>query len=101
MKLNIKQIIEGWKNDIFPEKEMREIIRQTQEERLAICLTCPFNSSEERITNFSYCKNCGCPLKKKSACLSCECPEKKWLAVATKEENDNINIQLNQENEPS
>jgi len=46
---SLKKILEGWKNDIFPATEMKELIRETQAQRLAVCLNCPFNSSETRV----------------------------------------------------
>lgn len=99
--LKWKDILSGWRNDLFPPKELKALIRSTQEERLAICTNCPFNSTHGRITSYSRCMDCGCPLKKKTACLHCECPQLKWLAVATEEEEKKINNQLNKENEPS
>jgi hypothetical protein len=90
MKIVWKDILEGWKYDLFPPKHLEELIRQTQDERLAICLNCPFNSTEGKINSISYCKDCKCPLKKKTACLHCECPQKKWLAQLTEAESNEL-----------
>lgn len=95
MKFNLKQVYEGWKNDLFPAKELKDVIRNTQAERLSICRTCPFNSTPNSITPFSTCKDCGCPLKKKTACLSCVCPQEKWLAHLTPEEDASLQTQIN------
>ena len=95
MRLVWKEILEGWRNDLFPSDKLRDIIRTTQEERLAICKDCPFNSSRGKINILSHCTDCGCPLQKKSACLSCECPKKKWIAVISKKDDQDIDNQLN------
>lgn len=91
MKLNWSEIIEGNRNRFFPPERLKEFIRITKEERLEICKTCPRNSTEGRINNFSTCLECGCPLKSKASCLSCKCPLEKWLAVMTKEEQQELN----------
>lgn len=91
MKLVWKDIISGWKNDLFPAKELEKLIRQTQEERQTICKGCPFNSTPDKMNILSTCKDCGCPLKKKTACLHCTCPQGKWLPVTKQEETEAIN----------
>jgi hypothetical protein len=96
MSFNIFEILEGWRNDLFPPEQLKEIIIKTQEERLSICKDCTHNSTNGKITAFSYCKDCGCPLKKKTACLSCNCPISKWDAIVTKEEDENIKKTINQ-----
>lgn len=78
MKINLKQIVEGFKNLTFPKEELKEKIEQVREERLAKCLNCPFNSTKGEITTFSYCKACGCNLKAKTSCLSCRCGMEHW-----------------------
>lgn len=102
MRLDWKDILTGWRNDLFPPKELKELIRKTQEERLNVCLNCPFNSTKGKINNFSYCTDCKCPLKKKAACLHCQCPKEYWLAVAEPEESKQIQETIkNQDDEPS
>jgi len=88
--MNFKQILEGWKNDLFPAKDLKELIRSTQAERQSICKGCPMNSTPGEINLLSYCKDCGCPLKKKTACLSCSCPLEKWMFVITPEEDKDL-----------
>lgn len=46
---------------------------------------------------FSTCKECGCPLKAKTACLHCQCPLNKWLIQLTKEESEEIKKNQNLE----
>lgn len=94
MKINPKEIIEGWKNHLFPKESLKELISTVSEERLAICKSCEFNSTPENISSFSGCKSCGCPLIPKSKCLSCHCPINKWEAVATDEEDTKIHESL-------
>ena len=97
-----KQILEGWRNHLFPPSELKKLIRQTQEDRLNICLNCPFNSTKGRINMFSKCNDCGCPLKQKTACLHCKCPQDKWLPIAEKEQSEAINEYIKtKDNEPN
>lgn len=91
----LSEIIEGWKNDLLPKEELKEIIRKNQQERLSICINCEFNSTEGKINFLSTCKKCGCFLKKKTACLSCKCPIKKWEAVLTNEEDKKLDSEIN------
>ena len=96
MEINVKQIIEGWRNDLIPPKELKELIMRVANERLIVCQSCEFNSNlakEQGYTSIRvdyHCTKCGCPLKKKTKCLSCSCPIEKWLAVATDEEDEEI-----------
>lgn len=104
MKLNFKEILEGWRNDLVPPKDMKEFIEKVSEERLEICSGCPLQSENARkagtYRGFRFdlhCTSCGCPLKKKTKSLSSECPMKKWLAIATDEERFEIEQKLNNE----
>ena len=94
--MHFEQIYQGWKNLTFPPEKMREFLKQLKEERLAICSTCEFG--EKEITLTSRCKNCGCFLKAKASCTDCSCPLGKWWAVATPEEDAELQ-QLNINNE--
>ncbi len=96
--INIADIIEGWRNSLFPPAHLREQIEKVSEERLAICEGCEINSknapSHTWVTDlYEHCTECGCPLVAKSKCLSCECGHKKWMAVLTEEEEDSLNIE--------
>lgn len=95
MKLNFKEVWEGWRNHLLPPEDLKEMIEKTSQERLSICQPCEFNTTPERIVNWSRCQVCGCPLKQKSKSLHSECPKKKWGAVLTKEEAHEINVKIN------
>jgi hypothetical protein len=88
MKINFSQIYEGWKNNLFPAKDMKEYIKLVGNERMAICEECEFISTKhETVRPDVHCTNCGCTLAAKTKCLSCACPLNKWVAVvATQEE---------------
>lgn len=104
----ITQIFEGWRNDLLPPDNLKELIKKVGEERLAICRNCKaFDEKGEgcaipgshpcchnKIIVEGNIKGCGCPLKKKVKCLSCECPAKKWLAVTTFEKEQEISKKL-------
>jgi len=94
-KFSIKQLVEGYKNDLFPAEELKDQIRATQAKRQEICKACPRNSSPGEINTFSHCKECGCVLKKKTACLSCSCPLEKWLFETTPDEDRELQKTLN------
>lgn len=104
---NIHQIIEGWKNHLFPDSELKNKINEISKERLYKCKTCKFNSTPGNITNTSRCKACGCLLKPKSKCLSCNCgievynstnPNETlpllWTAILDKEIDQDIRVKL-------
>lgn len=91
MKIVWRDVLNGWRNNLFPPEHLKELIKETQDHRLDICRDCPSNSSSGVVNTFSYCTDCGCPLKSKSACLHCECPQLKWLKQLTKEEEEEIN----------
>lgn len=93
----ITEIIEGWRNHLAPPEELKELIQLTSEHRLSICTPCEFNSTPNRIKNWSRCKSCGCPLLQKSKSLQSKCPVNKWLSVTTPEEERTIKLSLNGE----
>ena len=98
--INFEQIIEGWKNHLFPSSYMKEIIKKVSEERMAICEQCEFHSKFHKTYRpDEHCIDCGCTLLAKTKCLSCECPldEPKWEAVVTEEEEELINNESNGE----
>lgn len=88
----LSKIYEGWKNHLFPEKHLEELINDTSSSRMKICERCSFHSSNRKNYNTlrfdEHCTLCGCTLLAKTKCLSCECPDtpKKWEAVVTEEE---------------
>jgi len=82
MKINFSQIYEGWKNNLFPDKDLRKYIKDISEERMAVCEDCALISTKHKTKRPDvHCTDCGCTLSAKTKCLSCECPLKKWEAV--------------------
>ena len=69
MKINIVEIVSGWKNYISKNPEVEKIA----EERMNICIYCPQLNKE---TN--RCKICGCFMVAKTRSLKSKCPAKKW-----------------------
>lgn len=96
---NMRQIYEGWRNDLLPPAHLKEQITRTSNERMLICEGCTYHSEvRKRKLGYStprmdvHCTHCGCPLSKKTKCLSCSCPLEKplWTAVLTEDEEENI-----------
>jgi hypothetical protein len=96
MKINFAQIYEGWKNNLFPAKEMTEKINAVSAERMAICEACDLISTKHKtIRPDVHCTDCGCMLSAKTKCLSCACPLNKWEAViSSKEEEDALKREI-------
>lgn len=112
MKLEFSKIFEGWRNHLIPPKELKDYIKQVSKERLSHCIGCQFNTTPGEINGHSRCQPCGCWLEPKSKCLSCNCgierynelnPQTplalKWNAVATIEEDTEIDHALKQEDD--
>lgn len=104
MKLNFKEIVEGWRNDLVPPKDLKDMIEQVSEERLAICAGCPFQSDNAKrdqgyktIRFDLHCISCGCPLQKKSKSLSSSCPKGYWEAVTNDVDRYEIEQTINNE----
>ena len=96
MKINFSQIYEGWKNNLFPAKDMRDYINTIGEERMAICESCEFISTKHKsIRPDVHCTDCGCMLSAKTKCLSCACPKDKWSEViASQEEEEQLKTEI-------
>lgn len=99
--MSFLQIIEGWRNNLVPPEELKELIQATAKARILTCEGCEYHSKNHfSIRPDDHCTNCGCTLSAKTKCLSCECPIKKWLAVV---EDGNVDVELshlkNTENE--
>jgi len=91
MKININQIIEGWRNEILPPKKRKEIINAIGRERMKICNVCEHNSKFHKTMRMDvHCIECGCTLRAKTKCLSCDCPlkEPKWKMLLTENEEE-------------
>lgn len=89
MKVNLSQIIEGWKNLIIPSSDEKELINNVAQQRLFICAGCEWNSKnvkEVHLRPDERCTKCGCTLAPKVRCLSCKCPldTPKWDEIIKK-----------------
>lgn len=89
----LHQIVEGWRNKLFPKEEMKEIIAKVKEERMGICQQCPKHSKfhSTPLRPDEHCTECGCTLSAKTVCLSCKCPLNKWTAYITEQEQNKLN----------
>jgi len=95
MKINFSQVYEGWKNNLFPAKEMRAHLKKIGEERMAICNECELISTKHKsVRPDVHCTNCGCTLAAKTKCLSCSCPLKKWEEVMSIDEEDALKKEI-------
>ena len=89
--INFSQVFEGWRNKLIPPSQLKELIRQTGDQRMKICSECPHHSKNHKTRRpDDHCVYCGCTLSAKTKCLSCKCPINKWLEVATQEEDEKI-----------
>ena len=87
----VKQIIEGWRNNIIPPEELKDVIAVTSKERMEICNNCEHVSTKHKTLRLDvHCTNCGCTLSAKTKCLSCSCPLNKWKAVISEEQQKQI-----------
>ena len=85
--IKVKEIYEGWRNNLFPPEAMKEQIAKVSAERLVICEACENHSKNHTsVRPDAHCVSCGCTLSAKTKCLSCSCPIKKWVAVLSDEE---------------
>lgn len=93
MKINIGQVYEGWKNNLFPSSHLKEIIKKVSRQRRVICDKCEYNSKFHKTFRPDiHCIECGCTLSAKTKCLSCECPlpVPKWKAIVTEQQEDEM-----------
>ena len=95
MKLNFRQIFEGWRNHLVPPENLKEQILEVSKQRLAICRGCEWHSSRHNnpLRPDEHCADCGCPLRAKTKCLSCGCDKGMWDAVLTEDEEEELNEQ--------
>ena len=96
MKINFSQMYEGWKNNLFPAKELRSYIKDVSNERMSICEDCALIYTKHKTVRPDvHCTDCGCTLAAKTKCLSCECPLKKWEAVmSSREEEESLKKEI-------
>jgi ribosomal protein L37E len=81
--MSLSNIIDGWKNYIFPDEETEALAYN----RAKICATCPHNKQGDVLVYLndklqevqgSYCDLCGCPLSAKLRSPNETCDEAKW-----------------------
>jgi len=68
------EIVNGWKNMIFPNDKVEALAYKRLEE----CISCDQNSTPKTVDFKSYCKNCGCLLAAKARSMESKCPLNKW-----------------------
>lgn len=76
------EIFEGWKNFVFPNKDVETIAKR----RLEVCLKCNYcktitlNRRIPVVRRIEYlgCSLCRCPIEKKVRSLKSSCPKKYW-----------------------
>jgi hypothetical protein len=86
----VKEIIEGWKNNAIPNKQVDAVAI----ERAKICSECDkpkllpkfiFNSITRKLEDTGMseykCSECGCPLAAKCRSLQSQCPLDKWFKI--------------------
>lgn len=82
--INIANILNGWKNYVFKNKDIEELAKQ----RAVICANCDFSkkgSYQQLMPDYSLknvkgykCNKCGCPLSAKLRSEKETCPINKW-----------------------
>jgi hypothetical protein len=92
----ISEIYEGWRNHLFPPKQLKKLIKEIHTTRLIICRGCGFNSKNQKrffLRRDEHCTQCGCTLSAKTKCLSCCCELDfpKWVCVLTEQQEEEIN----------
>lgn len=81
--MNLRHLIQGWRNNILPPEEQKELINQVSQFRMNKCNNCEFHSKNHStpLRPDDHCIECGCNLQAKTKCLDCDCPIKKWLRI--------------------
>lgn len=103
-------IAEGLRNKYFPPEDLKNLIKDTVNERKEICYGCPLMSENAKIL-FSYntarldkhCTKCGCNIELKTSSLHSHCPDNppRWDAVTTEDESNQIQQTLKDEEQES
>jgi transcription initiation factor IIE alpha subunit len=80
----------------MPPARLKELISSVGEERINICLNCPYHSRfHKTMRPDNHCTDCGCTLAAKTKCLSCECPKGKWKAIVDDAQEEQIKNIIN------
>ena len=96
--MNWSEVYEGWLNKLFPPEHLKALIKETSDERMAICNVCNYHSRfHKNIRPDDHCIQCGCTLSAKTACLSCNCPFNKWNCVLSKEQEDELKSDIDED----
>ena len=64
----LSEIFSGWKNYVFPNKNVEELAKT----RMEICVGC------DDLTNRNYCELCGCYMPAKVRSLKSKCADNRW-----------------------
>jgi len=64
----LQEIFKGWKNYMFPNKDIEEIAKT----RMEICIGC------DKLSDRNYCDICGCYMPAKVRSIKSKCDDKKW-----------------------
>jgi hypothetical protein len=87
---NRKGILEGLKNSVIRDEFVEDIARMRHD----ICDTCDQLDTKGKDCAVKgtkpCCAECGCSLAFKTRALSAECPLGKWDAIATEEQEDEL-----------
>ena len=87
---NRKGILEGIKNSVIRDEFVEDIARMRHD----ICDGCEHIDKKGKQCAVKgtkpCCAECGCSLAFKTRSLSSECPKGKWNAIATEEEEDEL-----------
>lgn len=87
---NRKGILEGIKNSVIRDEFVEDIARMRHD----ICDGCEHLDTKGKGCAVKgtqpCCSDCGCSLAFKTRSLSSECPKGKWDAIATEEEEDEL-----------
>jgi ribosomal protein S27E len=79
----LSEIVEGWRNHMFPPEKIKEVILEVSSERMKVCEQCEHISTKHSsVRPDVHCVECGCTLSAKTKCLTCECPIKKWTYIS-------------------
>lgn len=89
LKLNLKQIAEGWGNHFLDKLNLLDPEKKRiAETRMVICENCPIkkdnicdpDTSGTSMDGTKF-RGCGCFVDKKVLCMDCECPGSYWKPV--------------------
>jgi len=72
--VEVRGIIEAYKNRVFPTEEVEAISAK----RIEICMVCPHIGTN--IVGNLKCSVCGCALKNKTRSPRTKCPDGRWAA---------------------